>query len=121
MSREVWHFEDAAWINLRCDLRACSWTRLGEGSVDSAVNYFLDLLQEDASNTFLTAKYLLPSRRTHGWMTCVVLLYKPTEIAISIGHFDAARDHCAQVINDRLQNSVNRFKEKFNELKKCDK
>ena len=38
--REVWHFKGAAWNNLKCSLKNCSWNRLSHGSVDSAVNYF---------------------------------------------------------------------------------
>lgn len=36
VTREVWHFRNAAWQNLRCKLKANDWSFLKNGSVDEA-------------------------------------------------------------------------------------
>ena len=38
VQRDVWHFKQAAWKNMRCQLKKQSWARLKHGSVDDAVN-----------------------------------------------------------------------------------
>ena len=52
VQRDVWHFKQARWQNMRCQLRNHNWIRLKKGSVDDAVNYFVDLL------TILCEKYI---------------------------------------------------------------
>ena len=44
VQRDVWHFKQAAWKNMRCQLKNQCWARLKHGTVDDAVNYFVDLL-----------------------------------------------------------------------------
>ena len=53
MSCDVWHFKNAAWTTLSCDLRACDWRRLKFGSVDDAANSF-----------FLGSSFTVPAHRT---------------------------------------------------------
>ena len=43
-SPDVWHFKNAAWGNLKCDLRNCNWSQLKFNILNDAVDYFLDVL-----------------------------------------------------------------------------
>ena len=103
MIREVWHFKNASWSNLRCDLRACSWARLSEGSVDSAVNYFLDLLIAKCKEHIPFSRITF-SKQTHPWIDedCVQAINANNE-AVGTDHFPAARDRCAEIINEKFQ------------------
>ena len=67
VSREVWHFKGAAWQNLKCALRNCSWDLLREGSVDEAVNYFLDLLLAKCEE-FIPRSKIIINKATHPWL-----------------------------------------------------
>ena len=121
IDREVWHFKNASWNNLRCDLRACSWARLSEGSVDSAVNYFLDLLIAKCKEHIPFSRITF-TKQTHPWIDddCVQAIKAKNE-AVGTDHFPAARDRCAEIINDKFQDHVLVLKDKISRLEKCDR
>ena len=66
--REVWHFRGAAWHNLKCELRACSWQRLEHGTVDEAVEYFLELLKS-LCNKYIPTGKITENKGSHPWLT----------------------------------------------------
>ena len=65
--REVWHFKGAAWCNLRIELKNWSWEKLKYGSVDAAVNYFLDSLMSLCSK-YIPRSVLEERKSTHPWI-----------------------------------------------------
>ena len=69
ITREVWHFKGAAWSNLRCALKSCSWNRLFHGSVDSAVNHFLDTLIAQCEDYIPCGKLILAKSTTREWIS----------------------------------------------------
>ena len=52
MKREVWHFKNAAWNNLRSELFMVDWQILRQGTVDEAFDLFSDVFFQ------LCAKYI---------------------------------------------------------------
>ena len=96
--RDVWHFENDAWTNLKCDSKACDWRRLEPDSVDVAVNYFLVLLVLKCEEHIPQGKNLI-KRRTHPWLDdgCGDAIIRKSNVMGSEA-FDAAQAECAATL-----------------------
>ena len=121
VTREIWHFKGAAWSNLRCALRSCSWNRLFHGTVDSAVNYFLDLLTAKCEEYIPHSKLIL-SKATHPWLdaVCEAAINKKNN-AMGTPNFPSAQDECAECLNDKHKDYIARLKDKLGKLNKNDR
>ena len=121
ISREVWHFKGAAWNNLKCDLRSCAWGRLSEGSVDSAVNYFLDLLTAKCKEHIPHSRIVF-SKETHLWLddACAQAVRNKND-AVGTANFPVARDRCAQLLSKKHQEYVGILSKKISKLGKGDR
>ena len=119
--RDVWHFKGAAWNNLRCALRACNWARLGKGSVDSAVNFFLDLLTAKCEE-FIPRSKLVLEKATHPWLDsiCAQAIRDKNE-AVGSDRYEVVEARCAEILNERHQAYISRLKEKLANLSKNDR
>ena len=84
---------------MRCELKQCSWTRLSHGSVDSAVDYFLDLLMSICKKYIPTA-VIEEEKQTHPWLdeNCQNAI-RAIMAATDTDAFDIACDRCAEVLN----------------------
>ena len=101
VTREVWHFKGAAWTNLKCALRECDWNRLSHGSVDSAVNYFLDLLITKCEE-FIPHNKLSLLKATHPWLdaACESAIRQKNN-AMGTADFASAQAQCAECLSDK--------------------
>ena len=119
-TREVWHFNRAAWSNLKCDLRACDWERLLFGSVNDAVDYFMELLTLKCREHIPSGKVNF-GKQTHAWLNeaCAHAIHVKNNAEGSDGYV-AARDACARVLNEAYHEHVARLKTKISGLEKSD-
>ena len=68
VQRDVWHFKQARWQNMRCQLRNQNWIRLKNGSVDDAVNYFVDFLTA-LCEKYIPRETIAHRKKSHPWLT----------------------------------------------------
>ena len=89
-----------------------------QGSVDSAVNHFLNILHEECKK-YIPYGQIRIIKQTHPWLdkACEDAISAKNN-AIGTSHFAEAQERCAKVISDRHQDYVIRLKEQMMKLKK---
>ena len=121
IQREVWHYKGAAWQNLKCALNKMDWDKLKHGSVNSAVDYFVDLLYE-LCRAFIPHGVVPVKKQTHPWLT------DECRAAIDRKHssegtetFEQSRDACSAVLKEAYREYIQELKNKIATLPKSDK
>ena len=116
VSREVWHYRGATWHALKQELSQWNWQCLDYGSVDCAANMFIDVVSS------LIAKHIPRKTITIEKSTCPWLssrcrdAIEAKNAAEHSSAFEAARDHCAQVIAEEHVAYKKKLREKLAEL-----
>jgi len=121
IERKVWHFRGAAWHNLRCELKAQNWRRLTCGSVDNAMDYFVEFLMA------LCLKYIpydtvKEHKQTHPWLNkeCEAAIWHKNQ-AENTPAFAQAQEQCSTVLAQAYQDHIKQLKLKISKLSKADK
>ena len=68
VQRDVWHFKQARWQNMRGQLRNQNWIRLKNGSIDDVINYFVDLLTTFCEK-YISHETIAHRKKSHPWLT----------------------------------------------------
>ena len=119
--RQVWHYKGAAWQNIRCELRRFDWQVLKQGTVDSAVDYFMSTLN------LMCQKYIPRSvvqvhKQTHPWLTpaCHQAI-RAKNNAEGSDTYVAQCSQCSGIINDAYHDYVVQLKDTISKLPKGSK
>jgi len=114
--RNVWHYKGAAWQNMKCFLKACSWHRLRQGSVNEAFDYFMDLLTS-LCHKYIPSTTIQVQNQTHPWLTqaCTEAIEAKNQ-ATAGADFTAARDKCASVLNNAYKEYIVKLKARIAKL-----
>ena len=114
--RNVWHYKGAAWQNMKCILKACSWHRLRQGSVNEAFDYFMDLLMS-LCHKYIPSTTIQIQNQTHPWLTqaCAEAIEAKNQ-ATAGADFTAARDKCATVLNNAYKEYTAKLKARIAQL-----
>jgi hypothetical protein len=111
--RKLWHFKGAAWQNLRCDLAKFDWRKLNSGTVDQAVDLFIEVLTLSCE-TFIPQSVVQIHKQSHPWLNdhCAQAI-AAKNAAEESSSFQAARDHCAKVIAEEHREYKKQLREKL--------
>ena len=112
ISREVWHYRGATWHALKQELSQWNWQPLNYGSVDNAVNMFVDVLSTILSK-HVPHKVISIKKSTCPWLSsrCREAI-EAKNVAEHSSIFQAARDHCAKVIAEEHREYKKQLREK---------
>ena len=106
---------------MKCALRKCDWQRLSHGSVDSAVNYFLDVLMA-VCQKFIPQSVVELRKSSHPWLDnkCAQAIQAKND-AEGTDSFPAASQTCSTVLNAAYRAHLVNLKQKIAQLSKSDK
>ena len=106
--RPVWHFKEAAWDNLKCELRKFDVSVLHKGTVDDALNHFMDVLSVLCEQYIPKRQKSIP-KCSHPWIddSCKQTV-NAKHAAEGSEFYQAARDNCAATLNLAYQNHIDR-------------
>jgi len=119
--RQVWHFKGAAWQNLRCELKCFDWTLLQRGTVNEAVDLFMDVLTS-LYETYIPQSVAHVQKQSHPWLDdkCSQAI-RAKNLAEGSDSYERLRDQCAAAIKGSYQSYVTRLKGEIQKLPKGSK
>ena len=121
IQRDVWHFKQARWQNIRCQLRNQNWSRLKNGSVDDAFNYFVDLLNA-LRQKYIPRETIAYRKKSHPWLTddCRMAI-DSKNAAIDSPSFVQKQQDCAQKLKAAHKEYIVELQNEIAALSESDK
>ena len=121
VEREVWLLQKANWTDLKSDLQAYDWNKLGEGTAEESLQYFLEILWYHLVK-HIPRTTIKNRKSTHPWLndrSKAAIARK--NAAEGTARFEEERNKCMQVLNEERALYVQKTKEKIASLKRSSK
>ena len=119
--RNVWILRDAAWDNMKSELKRLNWNRLHQGSVHDAAKYLQSSIQL-LCKRYIPYRSIEQIRSTYPWLNdrCRNAI-RTKHCAEGTARYDECSQRCATVIAEEHQKYVEALKARIKNLSKNNK